>query len=313
MALIVFFAIDDTDSIGANLLGPFSFKPIHSSGSRENASKSNVSNQGASNQMVSNQGIGNQKVVRIDYSSMQSQYLQIQYQSQAQSSGSSPTGYTSSEKPEALSVYYQKIRISGLTKKSSYYPSVIRLSVSTKEEINLTGFTIRTRHGEFKIPQGIKKYKAGRGEKDITVDGYINIYIIGGLSPLKTDAFRINTCFGYLKEYNDFYPPFSSYCPKPTIEDVYHLHPYCQDYILKLQSCKTPDYSNDLKISINSYCTSYITENLNYSGCYNNFNKEDDFLKNYWYIYAKSDLVEPLHDIIYLYDQNNYLVDDYSY
>jgi len=224
-----------------------------------------------------------------------------------------PSENISPENPKALSLYYQKIKISGVTKKNTYHPSVIRLRVSTKEKINITGFTIKTRHGEFKIPQGIEKYQSDKPEKDITTQGYLTIYLIGDISPLNTSAFRINSCLGYLKESNQFYPSFSSYCPKPELEDIYNLHPYCQDYILDLKRCQIPDYSSNLKIATNSFCTSYIAENLNYSGCYRNYQKEDDFLKNYWYIYTKSDLVEPLHDIIYLYDQNGFLVDDYTY
>lgn len=215
--------------------------------------------------------------------------------------------------PEALSIYYQKIKISTIIKKNKYHSSVIKLRVSTKEEINITGFIIKTRHGEFKIPQGLEGYKSYGVEKNITTDGYLSIYIMGDLSPLSINAFRINACFGYLKQYNNFYPSISSYCPKPSIEDIYELHPFCQDYILDLKRCEIPNYSNNLKISGNSYCTSYIIENLNYPGCYQNYKDEEDFLKNYWYIYTRTDIVEPLHDIIYLYDQNGYLIDDYTY
>jgi hypothetical protein len=222
-------------------------------------------------------------------------------------------GVTSPKKPEALSLLYQKITISSVTKKTSAHPSVITLRMSSKEEIDITGFTVQTRHGQFKIPEGMEKYRAYGVEKDISGKGYLTIYLIGGKSPLNTDAFRINTCFGYLKQYNIFYPSVYNSCPKPTIEDVYDLNPFCQDYILKLRTCQIPDYSTNLKIASNSYCTSYINENLNYNGCYDNYSGTADFLKNYWYIYTKSDLVEPLHDIIYLYDQSGYLIDDYTY
>jgi hypothetical protein len=225
----------------------------------------------------------------------------------------SEQGVTSPREPEALSLLYQKITISGITKKTSTHPSVIRLRVSTKEKIDLTGFIVQTRQGEFKIPEGMEKYQAYGADKDITVESYMTLYLIGEKSPLSTDAFRVNECLGYLNQYEDFYPSIYNYCPKPELEDLYDLNPFCQDYILKLRRCQIPNYSTNLKISSNSYCTSYISENLNYSGCFKNYSNEDIFLKNYWYIYTKSDLVEPLHDIIYLYDQNGYLVDDYAY
>ncbi len=300
LALAILFTIDEFDFKGANILSAFRYGPTR--GISKKTKEPSTTN--------TNQPIAQNPTPQTP--APQSPAPQPQYPKPTPQKTELP-GYATPRKPEALSLYYQKVKISRIIKKSKSHPSVIRLRVSTKEEINLTGFTIQTRHGEFKIPKGVEKYKANRGEKDIIIDEYINIYIIGDLSPLKTDAFRINACFGYLKKYNDFYPSFSNYCLEPRKEDLYHLHPYCQDYILDLRRCEIPNYSKDLRIARNSYCTSYITENLNYAGCYDNFNKKDNFLKNTWYIYSKSDLVEPLYDIIYLYDQNNYLVDDYSY
>lgn len=223
-------------------------------------------------------------------------------QTASQTSGLSP-----------LSPYYQKIRISNVKKEAKSNPSLITLRVYAKEEIDITGFKIKTRHGEFAIPKGIEKYQSHKSGKDIVVDGYMYVYIVGSPNPLGSIGFRINKCFGYLKEYNKFYPSFYSYCPSASKEELYNLSPVCQDYILKSAKCETPDYSNNLKIAANSSCVNYINENLNYSGCFKNYSGDDDFLKNYWYLYTGSNIVEPLHDIVYLYDSRGYLVDKYSY
>lgn len=205
------------------------------------------------------------------------------------------------------------ITISGIRQKTGRNPSVITLNIYSKEKTDITGFTIKTRHGEFKIPQGVEKYQEYKDGKDIFIEGYINIYIIGTASPLNGQNFRLNKCLGYLKEYISFYPSFSNYCPRPKQEEISYLLPVCQDYIIKLRTCQIPNYSGNLKISSNSNCASYINENLNYSGCYNKYNQDKNFLQNYWYIYNKSDIVEPLHDIIYLYDKNGSLIDSYNY
>jgi len=215
--------------------------------------------------------------------------------------------------PKPLSPYYQKIIISGVKAKNNTSPSLITLRTNAKEEINITGFIVKTRHGELEIPQGVEKYLPDKPEKDIIIKGSMSIYVIGESSPLAGVNFRLNKCMGYLKNYQTFYPSFSSYCPKPTKQELSCLTPICEDYILKLGTCKIPDYSNNTKIATNSSCVSYINENLNYAGCYKNYSQDQDFLKNYWYIYAKSDIVEPLHDTVYLYDQNGYLIDDYLY
>jgi hypothetical protein len=208
-----------------------------------------------------------------------------------------------------------QLKISSVHSKSANNPSLITLSYkSGKEKIDITGYKIKTRQGEFVIPQGVEKYSSSLFEKDIVVGQYATIYLIGGQSPLARKNFETNKCFGYLSRTFDFYPSVWSSCPpKPKQEELSNLQPYCQDFILRSSGCKTPDYQNNLKISIDSECVSYINQHFNYNSCFNNYSNDSDFLKNRWYIYTGSNIVEPLHDTVYLYDRNNILLDKFSY
>ncbi|MBU2635138.1 hypothetical protein KJ841_01525 [Patescibacteria group bacterium] len=214
------------------------------------------------------------------------------------------------------SPYYGKVKISNIQAQTEYRPSLINLRVNIYpgEKINLTGWKIKARKGEIIIPKGIEKYQSHITPRDIIIKEYTNIYLINDSNPLGRDKnFCLNKCFGYIKNYNSFYPSFYTYCPKPKLEDVSHLNPYCQEYILRLSSCEIPNYSNNIKIATDSKCVSFLNNTFNYSSCFKEHSKDEDFLKNYWYVYVGTDIVEPLHDTIYLYDPNGLLVDKYMY
>jgi len=217
---------------------------------------------------------------------------------------------------ETISPYYGRVKILRPQPAGYYNPSLIKLTIRPNygEHINITGWKIKTRQGEFTIPGGIEKYQSHVGLRNIIIKEYNTIYLIGMENPLGRDkSFRANKCFGYIENYHTFHPRLYTYCPKPKLEDVSHLNPPCQEFILRLSSCEIPNYSNNPQISGDSQCTAYIRENFSYSKCFNNYCNDQNFLTNYWYIYTQSDIVEPLHDTIYLYDQNGLLVDTYLY
>ena len=223
---------------------------------------------------------------------------------------------TQTQKTTDTSPYYGKVRISSVRAETSYHSCLITLSVRvySGEKINITGWKIKARRGEIIIPQGIEKYQSHRSPSDIIIKEYTNIYLINDSNPLGRDKnFQLNKCFGYIKNYHSFYPSFYAYCPKPKLEDISHLNPYCQEYILRLSNCEIPNYSNNIKIAIDSKCVSFLNNTFNYSSCFKKHSKDDNFLKNYWYVYTGTDIVEPLHDTIYLYDPNGLIVDKYMY
>ncbi len=223
---------------------------------------------------------------------------------------------TSTQETIDISPYYGKVKLSTIRAETRYNPSLITLNVKvySGEKINMTGWKIKARKGEIIIPQGIEKYQSHRTPGDIIIKEYTKIYLINDSNPLGRDKnFCLNKCFGYIKNYKSFYPSFYTYCPRPKLEDVSHLNPYCQEYILRLSSCEIPNYSNNIKIATDSKCVSFLNSTFNYSSCFKKHSKDEDFLKNYWYVYVGTDIIEPLHDTIYLYDPNGLVVDKYLY
>lgn len=223
------------------------------------------------------------------------------------------------------SPYFDKIKILSVSSQTSSRPSVIRLStrLNEEEEINITGWQIRGNKGVAIITQGIETYlpySSNPGE-DIFIRDATTIYLQGTSSPLGVNkSFRPNKCFGYLRDIYNFVPSvsISKKCPSIKLEEISHLGEYCQDFILReLRRCEVPDYSDNLNITFDSECTSYISshvdKNFSYQGCFRNYSKDKDFLSNYWYVYLGHDMVSRLHDSLYLRDQNGLVVAKHLY
>ena len=218
------------------------------------------------------------------------------------------------------SPYFGKIKISSVRSQASSRPSLVTLSTyfGKEEEINITGWRITGKKGSFIIPGGIEKYNPYYNpvpDESIFVKRGDKIYLSGASNPLgRGRNFRPNKCLGYLANYHDFPIPLPKNCPKPTSEEISHLNPCCQAFILALPRCKVPDYSGNLRISTDSECTSYLTDNFNYADCYMKYSRDEDFIGDNWHIYMNFDFVVTNDcDTLYLRDQNGLLVDKYSY
>lgn len=219
-------------------------------------------------------------------------------------------------KTPTVSPYIDKVKINRVQTANQYRPSLVTLSIRPYkgEPINITGWIIKTRKGTFATPKGIEKYQKNMPLDNIIIKEQLSVYLIGDVGPLGSNQnFRTNKCFGYLNQTLDFYPSIYNSCPKPELENLSNLNPYCQDFILHQYSCKMPNYSKDFKISTDSQCVSYILDYFTYNGCFKRHFQDDDFLKDYWYVYLDRNFVQEYHDTVYLYDQYGLLVDQYAY
>ena len=146
------------------------------------------------------------------------------------SAGAEPKGSYAvpEEEPEetTTSPYYGKARIQNVQKENSYNPSLINIYIRAEqgEKINITGWKIKTRKGEFEIPKGVEAYNSFQDPRNIIIKENMTIYLIGDVNPLGKDRnFRTNQCFGYLAEYNDFYPNIYIHYSRPSLEDISYL------------------------------------------------------------------------------------------
>jgi len=211
----------------------------------------------------------------------------------------------------------------GKVKFSSASHTTIRLSsqFKTDEKINISGWKIKGADGEITIPQGMELFlseTSATTKENIYLKQSDQAYLLSAKVPFGMSlAFRPNKCFGYLKDsYKNLpYVP-SKICPTIDKNEICHFTTECQSAILSLRSCQPINYST-LYLSFNSDCQSYIenyiSRNLSYNGCVENYYKDKDFYQKIWYVYVGYDIVCKCNDTLYLYDQQGLLVDQYSY
>ena len=224
----------------------------------------------------------------------------------------------------AVSPYFGKIKISSVRAAGTSSSSLIKLTttLSQEEKIIITGWKIQGKGGSFQIPQGIENISSTLSiipRDNIVIKRSDTILLSGEQSPFGVGRnFRPNSCMGYLKAFYSFPVSISSSCPnaKPKVEEITFLSESCQEFILRkinFSSCTVPDYSQNIAISTDGACVSYITENLNYNACYQKHSQESNFLKKEWHIYMNTNFVRKLHDTIELTDQNGLFVDKKVY
>ncbi len=220
-----------------------------------------------------------------------------------------------------VSPYFDKVKIADVNLQTSSRPSLITLNIylGKEEKINITGWSVKSMKGSFVIPLGTEKYYSDYTPvptDNIIIKNGDKVYLSSASNPLgKGMNFRPNKCLGYFITNNrNFSVSFSKNCPGPEKEEISHLDPCCQEFILNLGRCEIPNYSSNSRISPDSECVAYLNENLNYNGCYRKYSQDEDFIGKDWHIYMDFELLATNKcDTLYLLDQNGLFIDKYPY
>lgn len=218
-------------------------------------------------------------------------------------------------------VYIGKVKISYVSPyRYGSYPGEIRISsyLSKGEDIDITGWKLKSNHGEIIIPQAVEIYDpsgfAPSADIVLKSGNYLSMYT--NSSPLAIN-FRVNKCMGYLANTYSFSPPLYTSCPAPysSRSEISYLPGFCQNYIFSLGSCKIPDadYLNTLPATNDgNMCRAYLN-NINYGSCFNNHRSDSDFLSNEWRAWVNQNILDPYHDKLLLLDGQGLVVSEYSY
>ena len=229
-----------------------------------------------------------------------------------------PSGFSRGQ----LSPYFGKINISASYAYSHFNPSEIKLSsnLSNDEKVNISGWQIKTNHGEIIIPQAINVYEPSGlfPQQDVVLSGnnYVNIYL--SVNPINKN-FRINKCIGYLQNDYVFSPSLPQNCPTPSRSEISYLSGQCQSYILSLWGCKVPDKDSDsFYASVGGSseeevnCRAFL-DTIDQNGCFRKHRFDSDFLSNGWRLWVRQHILDSQHDRVLLFDKNGLLVDEYTY
>ena len=215
-----------------------------------------------------------------------------------------------------VSPYFEKIEFDDVEAQTISQPSLITLDTDLDEgeTINMTGWKLKGKRQEFIIPKAAEKYHQifnAYPNDNLIVRKEDKIYLSSASTPIgPIQAFKINECFGYLLPLYNFILPVEKNCPSVQEKDVSHLDDCCQEYLLSAPSCEAQkdSYLQDAE------CREYISNNLNYAGCFSKYSKDSNFLENEWHIYlGKNMVITGECNTLYLYDQNGLFVDKYQY
>ncbi len=216
--------------------------------------------------------------------------------------------------PGGISPYKGKIKISYVSGYSDKpeYESISIENRSDRENISITGFVIQSDRASFTVPRAFNL----PGFEAVAQDPVLlkprgRALITAGMQARMMD-FRENICTGYFSETSEFIPYLSQSCPRPETKNLLYLSDRCLSLMERTPSCRMP---NTRDTFIESDCSEYLSRNLNYVGCVNNYRGRSDFFSDQWLIWMqrKEEFFRNTHDKIILQDPQGRIVDEYSY
>jgi len=216
-------------------------------------------------------------------------------------------------------------KASAKQKNVDYEYVTIDISPKASGSINITDWKLRSSISGQVVSLGGASYLPRMGGKNdefpIAAQPGDRIYITTGRSPIGV-SFRLNTCTGYLEQFQDFSPSLPRKCPRATdeIPNEYQFgvtpnsfNDQCMDYIEDIGLCKINTQS--IPLNMQPQCQEFITKELNYNSCVSNHNNEEGFYKNEWRIFLERDqeIWRATREVIELLDGDNKLIDVITY
>ncbi len=228
--------------------------------------------------------------------------------------GTLPVGFRESD----LSSYYSRFSFSvSASSNPSSYPESFRLgfnSLEKGERIDISGWRVQANRGAFIISQGAEYFEpvSGGAQSDIIITNPVTVNVYSSSNTIKVN-FRSNKCIGYVSKMYNFNPSISGSCPSLNRSDYYYLPGDCQNYISSASgSCEDPAKRIQNYNYISDECKSVLNR-LNYTGCYDDHKKDNDFLGGDWYVWAGQSILDSLHDRVLVFDRASKLVAEYTY
>ena len=195
----------------------------------------------------------------------------------------------------------------------------ITASSRNLQPINISNWTLRSAVTGKGLTLGAGSFLPYGGRVNSTGAIFLNpgdrAIIITGRSPFGV-SFRLNTCTGYLEQFQDFVPRLPLQCPRAVDEDyttgINGLNDACLDFIQTIRRC---ELKTTLPVALTSACREFVSSQLNYNSCVDNHRDEPDFLKTEWRIFLNrsDDLWKIKRETILLIDEKGQTVDSLTY
>lgn len=139
--------------------------------------------------------------------------------------------------------------------------------------------------------------------------------ITTGESPIGS-SFEINTCSGYLGQFQEYTPALRQECPYPTDELKSVLPSYdstCIDFVANIPRCGA--YTGVIPSSLSNSCRAFITRDLTYNGCVAIHKNDKGFFSGEWRLFLskQSEMWRNSQEIIKLIDAKGNTLDAITY
>jgi hypothetical protein len=221
-----------------------------------------------------------------------------------------PAGFTVAQ----LSPYFHLIRFGGVTAGTSYYYGTITLYsyLNASTTVDITGWQIKSRNSGEYIPQAVNLYDASglMPATDIMLHNGDTVSLYSSSAAINL---RLNKCIGYVAHMENFNPALPTNCPYVDRSAIQNFTGACQNYIESLNSCQAPDMTSPSIPRTDYSCEDYLKNNFTYKSCFQSHVNDADFLSNQVWVWMGSNVVDPYHDSVKLFDKKGLLVDLYSY
>lgn len=220
-----------------------------------------------------------------------------------------PSGFTAAQ----LSPYFEEVLLGSVYAGYDGSTGEITLytNVNADETIDVTGWKIKANEGSEFIPQAVGLYDPSgfTPPSDIRLGSGQTLILYS--SP-GTINLRLNECIGYMQKDLNTNPQLPLDCPSITPAQMSSFSGSCQNYIETLPLCSLPNNSSP-EIPQNDYACQQFLSTINYKGCFDTHESDPNFLSDQWWAWTGSNILDPYHDVVDLYDRNGLLVDQYTY
>lgn len=194
----------------------------------------------------------------------------------------------------------------------------IKASGRNKQPVFITGWMLEnTSSGRLPIGNAspLPYLSQVNQESPLFIGNNESSYVVTGRSPIGV-SFRVNSCSGYLEQFQDFSPPLQIACPSP-LDGVnlaaFNLDQLCIDYINRIPRCTTN--TGSLPNTLSSSCVSFINSRVNYNSCVDAHKNDSGFYQPEWRLFLKqtSEFWNNSKETVKLFDLGGKLVDMMNY
>jgi len=141
------------------------------------------------------------------------------------------------------------------------------------------------------------------------------VILTTGDSPIGT-SFKVNSCSGYLEQFQDYAPSLRSECPL-AIEEIDSSglgeDMDCVEFAKTIPRCTA--FIETFPKNISGECRAFITKTLTYNGCVMKHKNDSNFYKDEWRLFLEksTEMWKNRSEIIKLIDRNGDVVDAVTY